>query len=199
MKHSSRGFSLIELIIFIVIVGVAVGAIAAVFSTNVANSPEALLREKTLKIANLYMDEIMGKRWNENTPAGGGCVETGSNYCTNYCAGLAFPDCGFCAKGAGVCVAPDNATVIGAEEGLRSDFDDVDDYNGTVSATPSFPDPAGAGGETALTDVNGYSVSVTVSATALGTVPAADARRIVISVTNPLNETLTLTRFRTNF
>lgn len=201
MKNYHRGFSLIELVMFIVIVSIAVTAIAQIYSTNVMHSPEPLLREKALKIANFYMDEIMGKRWEENTPAGGGCIETGSNYCNNLCAAQPFPNCGFCNKSGGACVAPATIAALAAnEEANRSDFDDVDDYlSGTLSATPSFPDPVGVNGETALTDVAGFTVSVAVTEVAIGGIPASDVRRVVVTVNSPVGESLTLTRYRINF
>lgn len=202
MTLHQRGFSLIELVMFIVIVGIAVSAIVTVYTTNVIHSPEPLIREKTLKIASLYMDEIMGKRWDENTPVGGGCIDTaGSAYCTNYCASLTFPNCDFCSKSGGACVPPASIAAMGTnEELLRSDFDDVDDYRAAfLSATPSYPDPAGVNGETALTDVSGYQVSVTITEEAFDTVIAPDVRKVEVRVTNPLGDTLTLRRYRTNF
>ena len=201
MISRQKGFSLIELVMFIVIVSVAVAAIAQIYSTNVMHSPEPLLREKALKLANFYMDEIMGKRWEENTPAGGGCIETGSNYCTNYCAALTFPDCDFCTRAGGACVAPAIIAVLATnEEALRSDFDDVDDYSsGNLSATPSFPNTAGVNGESPLTDVGGFTVAVTIAQVALGGIPASDVRRIVVTVTNPVGDSLVLTRYRINF
>ena len=201
MTTRQKGFSLIELVMFIVIVSVAVAAIAQIFSTNVIHSPEPLLREKALKLANFYMDEIMGKRWEENTPAGGGCIETGSNYCTTYCAALTFPDCNFCTRTGGACVAPATIAALATnEEGLRSDFDDIDDYrSGNLSATPSFPDTTGVNGESPLNDVAGYAVSVAISEVPLGGIPANDVRQITITVTSPLGESLALTRYRINF
>ena len=116
MSPKQRGFSLIELVMFIIIVSIAVTAIAQIYSTNVAHSAEPLLREKSLKLANFYMDEILGKRWEENTPAGGGCIETGSNYCTNYCASLTFPNCDFCSKSGGACVVPATIAALASNE-----------------------------------------------------------------------------------
>ena len=186
----------------IIIVGIAVGAMTTVITTNVASSSEPVIRQKTLKIANLYMDEIMGKRWDENTPASGGCITTaGSIYCATYCATLPFPNCGTCTAGAGVCEPSASIAAMGNNEELnRNEFDDIDDYNSaTLSTTPSFPDAAGTNGETALDSVDGYTVDVTISEAALGTVPASDAREVVVSVTNPLGDTMTLTRYRINF
>lgn len=55
-----RGFTLIELVIFIVIVGIAVAAIGTQFSQNVQHSAEPLLRQKALAVAHSHMDAIQG-------------------------------------------------------------------------------------------------------------------------------------------
>ena len=55
-----QGFSLIEIVIFIVIVGIAVAAISVQFSQNVQHSAEPLLRQKALAVAHGHMDSIQG-------------------------------------------------------------------------------------------------------------------------------------------
>lgn len=55
-----RGFNLIELVLFIVIVGIAVAAITVQFSQNVQHSAEPLLRQKALAVAHGHMDSIQG-------------------------------------------------------------------------------------------------------------------------------------------
>ena len=55
-----RGFTLIELVLFIVIVGIAVAAIGVQFSQNVQHSAEPLLRQKALAVAHGHMDAIQG-------------------------------------------------------------------------------------------------------------------------------------------
>lgn len=55
-----QGFTLIELVLFIVIVGIAVGAISTQFAQNVQHSAEPLLRQKALAIAHSHMDKIQG-------------------------------------------------------------------------------------------------------------------------------------------
>jgi len=76
-----QGFTFIELVMFIVIVGIAVAAISLLFAQNVQHSAEPLLRQKTIAVAKAYMDEIVRKRWDELTPDGGGCIDTTSYSC----------------------------------------------------------------------------------------------------------------------
>ena len=79
-------------------------------------------------------------------------------------------------------------------EAARTDFDDVDDYNGLVDvgAADQFGNPIGA-----LAD---YTVSVTVvPSAALPNVPVADALRVDVTVTRAPYVNFTLTGYRTRF
>ena len=71
-RVSQHGFSLIELVIFIVIVGVAVAGVTLQFSTSVAQSAAPLLRQKAIAIAHTYLDQMQAVKWDETTPLGGG-------------------------------------------------------------------------------------------------------------------------------
>jgi MSHA pilin protein MshD len=177
-----RGFTLIELVMFIVIVGIAVSGMVALFTTNVGHSHEPLLRQKAISLANFYMDEIIRKKWNHNSPAGGGCVTTGSGMCIT--------------AGAPAAVA------IGTDGQTRSGFDDIDDYHNLNDSPPA--DQTG----TSLTDFDGYSVTVAVTTgtawdplgAAARDVEATDILRIQVDVTvAATSETLSLIAYRSNF
>lgn len=196
MRHN--GFTLIETLIFIIVVGIGVAGIAQLYVTNVKESATPLVRERSSALAKAFMDEIMAKRWDENTPVGGGCVESGSNSCTNYCAALSDAQCSHskCSLTVpGNCEPAATASgTIGAEEANRSEWDDVDDYHGYSPATPQDID----GND--LTQYSGYALSVTVQplAAAWNGVPAADVRRIVVDVASPMGESYTLIGYRVN-
>jgi len=191
-----RGFSLIETVIFIVVVGIALVGIVSLFVQNTQSSAHPLVRERTVAIAHACMDEVMGKRFDENTPVGGGCVETGSNSCTSHCAALTDSTCvqSKCRlQGPGNCVARAAVSGIATEEGSRSAYDDVDDYAG-LSEYP-------AGVEGAATGYGGFNVLVTVSqpTAAWHGIDAQDLRHIGVDVTSPTNETIALEGYRVNF
>lgn len=78
MPTKANGFTLIELVIFIVVVGVAVAGITLQFSQNVAASAAPLLRQKAIAIAHTYLDEMQSVRWDETTPIGGGSAASQS-------------------------------------------------------------------------------------------------------------------------
>lgn len=72
--NRTRGFTLIESVIFIVIVSIAVAAIAQHVSQSVQGSADPLLRQKALTILHQYLDQMQTVRWDENTPIGGGAL-----------------------------------------------------------------------------------------------------------------------------
>ncbi|MEI8159035.1 MAG: prepilin-type N-terminal cleavage/methylation domain-containing protein [Burkholderiales bacterium] len=64
-----RGFTLIELIIFIVIVGVGVAGVLSVFTTSIKNSADPMVRKQALSIAESLLEEILLKEFKD--PNGG--------------------------------------------------------------------------------------------------------------------------------
>lgn len=206
--NEQRGFTLIETVIFIMVLAVGLTGLVSLSTTVTKDSAAPLIRERTLVIAHGYMDEIISKRWHENTPVGGGCIDSDGNLatpgdsCTAYCSVLSDFQC---SRSKCNLTAPANcqaANVLAgplAPEGAetRAIFDDIDDYNG-IGTPPQdiFGNP--------VPGYAGYTVGVVVGAHpgAPGLwngIPSADVRRIAVSVTNPLGETLTLVSYRVNF
>ncbi len=172
-QHQQAGFTLVETIIVIVLVGTMMAGMTALFVNNVGNSHRPYLRQKSLAVANAFMDEILRKQWNEATPLGGGCVNTAS---------------GSCATGPVV-------IAIGTEGESRVTYDDIDDYHGLNQSPPQ--DASG----TDMPGYSGYTVDVSVvqPGTNWNTVPAADVRLITVSVTSSHNETISVSAYRINF
>ncbi len=67
-KRRERGFTLIELIIFIVVVGAGVAGVLSVFSNSIKSSADPIIRKQTVAIAESLMEEIMQKAYAK--PAG---------------------------------------------------------------------------------------------------------------------------------
>lgn len=61
MRKLSTGFTLIELIVFIVIMGIAVSAVLLSFQTLLSKSPQANQQTIALELAEGRMDVIMGQ------------------------------------------------------------------------------------------------------------------------------------------
>jgi MSHA pilin protein MshD len=167
------GFTLIETVIVIVLLGVMMAGMTALFVENVKRSHQPYLRQRALAVADAFMDEILRKRWDDNTPLGGGCVNTGS----------------------GTCPAGPVAAGIGTEEGTRSNYDDIDDYDAISNQSPPQDSAGGA-----MTGYGGFSVSVTVDQPgAWNGVAAADVKRIRVQVTSSSGESLSLSAYRVNY
>ena len=101
------GVTLVELVISIILLSIAMVALMNAFSVSMLNSADPLWRNKTLKLAQLYLDEILAKNYDHTTPVGG----------MPY---VVSPDCSS--------LGPD-----GSES--RATYNDVDDYHG-LSGTP---------------------------------------------------------------
>jgi MSHA pilin protein MshD len=103
----------------------------------VLQSPEALVQTRAMEIAQAYLDEVMTKRFDENSGQGG------------------VPRCDSTDTGAQPCSA-----TLGADdppEDERRKYDDVDDYHGLSHSPPQL---LSAG--TALDGYGGYGVTVEV-------------------------------------
>lgn len=68
-SHRQRGFTLIELIMFIVIVGIGVAGVLSVFTTSVKSSADPIVRKQALSIAESLLEEILLKDFKD--PNGG--------------------------------------------------------------------------------------------------------------------------------
>lgn len=142
------GMTLVEVVISIVVIAIAVGAVLGTLSLNVQHSADALATTQAVSIAEAYLEEISLK---------------------------AFDD-------------PDGTDA----EALRSDFDDVDDYDGLVDV--GAVDQFGA----AIPELTGYTVAVAVTpSAALPGIAAADALRIDVRVQFSNLVDYTLSAYRT--
>lgn len=97
---SAKGFSLIELVITIMVLGIALSAMTASLFSGVGRNADPLWQSKATQLSQAYLDEILSMRYQEDSPLGGGAVNTCSD---------SGPEGG---------------------ETNRSLYDDVDDYKG---------------------------------------------------------------------
>lgn len=117
IRHTGKnaGFTLIELVATIVILGIALVGIANMVGMGISDSGDVLVQTRSIALAESYLDEIMGRRFDERSDPSG----------LDPCFGLVPMD-------------PDRCTAIaslgpdGGGENNREKFDDVDDYNGYV-------------------------------------------------------------------
>jgi len=183
-RQHPQGFTLIEIVITIVILG-AVAGILVPFLTAITHSPDPVIRERTIALGQALMDEVMAKRWDENTPIGGGPICTVES--PNRATRPSLID---------TCVTTATSVAnLGADAGeTRTTYDDVDDYRSMPAEIDNFTDQNGN-----TFSLPGYRRQVTVdyitssSATITDTLPAisankTDTKRVVVTITSPLGE-----------
>jgi len=177
-RSGCRGVTLVEVIMFIVIVGVAAGGILMVFANTTRASADPLIRKQALAIAESLLEEVRLMPFTFCDPDDANAsTATGAFVGVNGCA----------------------ATVeaMGPEAGetryaALTPFDNVNDYNGFAMAG-GILDITG----TAIAGLGAYSAAVAVTPLAFGGIAAAEAQQITVTVTGPANITVTLDGIRT--
>lgn len=170
-----QGISLIEMIMFIIIVSIGVVALLVVFSTTVRKSADPMIQKQMLAIAEALLEEVEAKPFTY-------CDPTDANATT-------------ATSSAGCATTPE---AMGPEAGeTRSGataFNNVNDYGPSLVISP-ITDIAG----NAISGLGGYSATIAVAASALNGIAATDALQITVTVTGPGNKTLTLQGHRTRY
>lgn len=103
--RAKRGFTLIETIVFLVVVSIGMLVLLRVFSQSLNQSVDPVMRLKSVEKAQALMDDILARKFAENTPTGG----------VPACGSVAFAPC----------------AAIAAD----SDYDDVGDFHGYVDGS----------------------------------------------------------------
>jgi MSHA pilin protein MshD len=173
------GFTLVELVLFIAIMGIAVAGVLKAYDYAARDSADPVVKKQALAIAESLLEEIQQMPFtycDPDDPA----VSTAVN-----AAGCATPE------------------AMGPEAGesrysASTPFDNVNDYNGFNTATDALPGIRQIDG-TLITGLGGYSAAVTVAQAALGGIAASDSLRITVTVTGPAGVTVTLDGYRTQY
>jgi MSHA pilin protein MshD len=173
-KNKQSGVTLVELVISIVILSIAIVAVLNSFSYSIRHSADPLWRNKSLKLAQLYLDEILAKNYDQSTPVGGMPV-------------IVEPSC--------VSLGPDIAS--GVNE-TRETYNDVDDYHGITNVVPSS---LTGNLDSSYAD---YRITINVkcdgsSVGATGTTPNNHAKKITVIVTPPNEDPVSFAVYKGNF
>lgn len=195
-----RGVTMIELIVFIVIVGTALMVLISVMNLTTQRSADPVRRKQALMLAEALLEEIELAKF---------------SYCDVYDPRAGDDNPGTAVTGPGDCAA---ATVEGwgPEASNQRPFDNVNDY---VSQPNQWATPFGAG--TTLRDANGnilpldgFTASVkirpdslrdvndTTNATVIGNAGSASAQTDVLRITVTIGydgQFLSLDGFRTRY
>lgn len=174
-RRRARGLTLIELLLFVVVIGIALSAMLGVFATSTRASADPMIRRQQLAIAESLLREVQLMPF-------------------TWCEPDQDPNAAL-ATSAADCAVVENLGPEGSQTryGPSAVFNNVNDYNGF--AMSGIRDVT----NTAVAGLTGYSASVTVTATALDTVAAPDALRITVTVAAPDGNTLSLQGWRTRY
>lgn len=106
-KHAQSGMTIIELVVTIVILAISLTGITVAIQGGISRSADTTLQVRTVALAQAYLDEILGKRFDEKSRNNG------------------IPPCRASAPPARQC-----SITLGPDGGeIRSSYDDVDDYH----------------------------------------------------------------------
>ena len=187
-----RGVTLIELVIFIVVVSIAVVGLLQIFARTTSSSADPQLRKQALAIAEAMLDEIEGARFTFCDPVADPAAETATN-------AAPFDS----ATNPTGCNTPQNVSATVPATGRP--YYNVSDYVRAFNAPVVYAADAAGNGFPA-----GYAVSVAISPDAgLGPANAllpSDATpvnmnvlRITVTVTYGTNQQLVLAGYRTRY
>jgi MSHA pilin protein MshD len=179
-----RGVTLVELIMFMVIVSIALAGILQVMRMTTANSADPLRRKQALMIAEALLEEVR---------------QAGFTYCDPT------SDNADTAQTTADCVLKEDFGNEGPAS-LRP-FDNVNDYGAPAgAATAAFNDASGALVDALgrRMDVNGYSATVAVIPDTLGDIPLgngadSDALRIRVTVSFAGGDPVVLDGYRARY
>lgn len=171
-RTARSGFTLVELVMFIVIVSIAVVGILSVMNITTSSSADPQLRKQALSIAEALLEEVSLARFTFCDPADVN-AETAAN--------------------ATECTVPEG---VGPEAGNTRPFDNVNDYVTTYgTAQPiAITDVNGA----AIPNLGAYTSTITITPQAYNGIAATDSLLITINV-NYGADTIRLDGYRTRY
>jgi MSHA pilin protein MshD len=194
-RRKSLGLSLVELIVFIVIVGASIAGIIAVITVTTRSSADPAIHKQALAIAEAVLEEVQLQPF---------------TYCDpddpQAAAALSAT------VGASGCTAAASVEAIGAEAtapygpetrlSVTTPFDNVNDYHGFDSN--SAPSGIRNIDGTLISGLESYRVTVSVAGQALGAIGNDGNGRpqsllITVTATAPGNTTLILHGYRTRY
>jgi MSHA pilin protein MshD len=196
MSTRSRGVTLVELIVFMVIVGVALAGLFAAFSTMTRGSADPQVRKQVLAIAESLMDEVALMPLTY-------CDPDDANAVTATGPGVGGTECA--TNSEDTTMGPETmASVTETRYSTTARFDNVSDYHDFKMGT-FYGQPAGiydVTGTATIAGLNDYSASISVAKAglSLGLPLDGDALRIAVTVHHgPSGVSRTLEGYRTRY
>lgn len=169
--REESGFTLIEVIVFIVIVSVGLAGVLAAFNTAVKSSGDPMINSQILRLAEATMQEVLQKQY-QNDPS-----DPANGSSTLGCTPTTTPTCR-------VNTPAD-----------RANYNDVDDYNGFAQTGITQLD-----GTTPVSGLGSYSVAIAVDKTTatLGGITTPNVKKITVTASNG-SQSIALSGYRTSY
>jgi MSHA pilin protein MshD len=179
---SNKGFTLIELIVAIVIIGIGIAGFAQLMNTSATNSIDPMVRQQANAVARAYLEEILLK---------------------SFCDPDLTSDCPGVCTGGNTCSDTTNCTENTGGAETRATFDDVCDYELPEINNASVEDQTGSPLSPELDD---YRVTVDIIDNSAADINLVDGdssqiMRVDVNVTHigNTNVDVTLSGYKTNF
>lgn len=174
-----QGISLIETMLFIMIVGIGVAGLASVMNSTIKHSADPMIRKQAIAVAESLLEEIMLQPFTTCDPD---MYDDANGTC-------------------GAAEAPGPETIGGVTEtrhSLTHPFDNVNDYDGFKMESGIFSITDGA---QAIVGLEGYKAEVRMTQVGdrfglAGPSDTSRALKINVLVTQPDGETILLTGYR---
>lgn len=194
-RHPRRrhtGLTLIELIVFIVIVSVALAGILLVLNVAVKSSADPMIRKNMLSIAEALLEEVQMMPFTY-------CDPTDANAGTATSAVVGVGGCATTVEAMG----PDVGEI---RTSPSNPFNNVNDYYDVLNVPTNeyvlnsqIPDLTGTGAAPL-----GYSAKIKIAAEGLGGIPSAESLRIAVTVNHAATvaaggDSITLEGYRTRY
>ncbi len=192
-KQLQLGVTLVELVVFMVIVSVALVGVLKVLEITNKGSADPLVRKQAISIAESLLLEIEQQAFTLCDPDD-----------ANASSALATADC---TGGAAASQDKDGVAALGSPspntESRYSNldpFDNVADYGGFTMPDANCAGICSPGNNTPLAGLGAYKATVTVTraggAAPFATFPLSAVLKIAVQVTGPANTNVTLTGYR---
>lgn len=183
-----HGFSIIELLVFIVVVGIAVTGVLQVFSSTSRTSVDPVVRKQAMAVAESLLEEVLSKPYTY-------CDPDDVHADTATSTGIDPTDVDMCATTTEAGIGPE----AGEDRYSNTNpFDNVNDYHDF-----SMTGIDGLDGVT-IPGLGAYSANVTVQNNATfnvppNPIPASETLLVTVTVTGPGNHSITLSGYRTRY
>ena len=167
-----RGITLIELIMFIIVVGAAVAGVLGAIGYATRASVDPMIQKQALGIAEAVMEEVRLMPFTY-------CDPDDPQAATALSASVGATGC---SAGGVEAIGAESAAPYGPETRLdaATPFDNANDYD-TFTLSGGITDVAG----NSIPGLNGYSVSVGISGQTLGGIGTTESLLIAVTVSHP--------------